>query len=165
METSPRRKDGVYGLEALKGFDHLKHDTHMTVLSLTTPKSSIVTSFQELIYKQYTKDNVPVIYRTRDISTQTEDPHLEEALISSTELEDDNYPLPACEFCHQPTDVYGPCGLKRDRHFGKYYLQCKQCLNGLNKRKFFRIGITPRHPSKSKKPRNLLAIQTFINNY
>jgi hypothetical protein len=148
-------------LMAFKGFDHLKNHSQMTVLSLARPKSAVATCFRELLSKAFAKNNIPVIHRTHDRATQTDHPDLEEK--SCTELEDDDYPLPPCEFCDKKTDVYGPCGLKRDKHFGKFYLQCKQCYDGLKKRRFFRLGVTPRHPSKSKKPRNLLDIQRYQN--
>ena len=92
-----------------------------------------------LVKKLFYGDVTRVVFRTRTIGTQTHanENEFEFEFEKDMEITEDEV-LPLCETCGKGMDVYGPLGLKRSQHFGKYFIMCKIC----QKRADSKIAVT-----------------------
>ena len=150
--------------------DHNDHDEKKEhekdvfhVQNLEPPKMK--TCLQELVKKLFYGDVTRVVFRTRTIGTQTHanENEFEFEFEKDKEITEDEV-LPLCETCGQRMDVYGPLGLKRSQHFGKYFVMCKVCQKRADSKttKYFKLGFKPRCPTNSTMPRNMREIQDYI---
>ena len=137
-----------------------KHQDNFVVMNLESPKMH--SCLKEMLRRAFFGDELRVVLRTRSIGTQTSLCEYSSTENVFFEVEDDEV-LPKCETCGKEMGVFGPLGLKRSQHFGKYFLMCCQKRPDSKTTKYFKLGFKPRYPTNSAMPRNMLEIQVYID--
>ena len=134
-----------------------------TIEHLRPPHQELKLCLSNLLATHFTGLSTPTVFGLKDASTQTTDPEMEK----DEQLELTSQPsdiLPVCVKCKNGFQVYGPVGLTRHKRYGHYFRQCGRCDGGApcSGSQWYSLGILPPIASSSTKPRNLEAIQAYI---
>ena len=166
--------------EAVRDLLHRRYPHYITpgpsssfeVDTLQTTTGHISSIFRSLLTNIFTGRTVPVMVRSRSIGTQTDNPDYDDGdTYRHGDLRDmivdDDFELPMCEKCQQQKSVMGPIGTRRHSRFAQYYIQCEPCDKRYPSKNaiFYRLGVTPRYPSISNRPRNMVAIQDYVRGH
>lgn len=153
-----------------------RHGPSSIVRNLEPLRGVVATGFRKLL-SNYLQDIAgPIVVRRRSVGTQTADPRLEtnsssygtqQTGLRLAEDEQDSLALQTCSICHSAFSVLGPVGLSRNVHFGKYFTQCTVCHGKTTSKHslFYSLGYVPPMKSISTKPRNMEAIQNYIQQH